>query len=208
MIKLSGNRSTAQLELKIESLVTLLAATQGTVPKPNPRTPPENPSQGELVRGVPQPTNANNLPWDNETLHPTCKEMWGTGAVDFMPSSTPTLQSRPIARPVSNNTLPPQGLQPQESDRLLNIFREQFSPRFPFVIIPPNISADDLRIQKPWLLKTVIMVASQGDLARQIEMVRRMNMEIAEAMLIRGERSLDMLEGLILFNLWYVTSPS
>jgi hypothetical protein len=136
--------------------------------------------------------------------------MWGTGAVGFMPSSTPTLQSTPIARPISNNnlTFPSPGLQPQESNRLLNVFREQFSPRFPFVIIPPNISADELRIQKPWLLKTVIMVASQGDRARQIEMARRMNMEIAEAMLVRSERSLDMLEGLILFNSWYVMSPS
>jgi hypothetical protein len=178
------------------------------VPKLNPLTPHENPSQGEPVRVVPQLINANNLPWDNETLHPTYKEMWVTGAVGFMPSSTPALQSTPNARPISNNTFPSQWLQPQESNRLLNVFREQFSPRFPFAIIPPNISADELRIQKPWLLKTVIMVASQGDRARQIEMVRRMNMEIAEAMLVRGERSLDMLEGLILFNSWYVMSPS
>jgi len=133
--------------------------------------------------------------------------MWGTGTIGFMPSSNPTVptpQSKSVPRPVSNNTFPTQRLQPQESDRLLNVFRKQFSPRFPFVIIPRNISADELRIQKPWLLKTVIMVASQGDRARQIEMVRKMNMEIAEAMLVRGERSLDMLEGLILFNSWYV----
>lgn len=49
-----------------------------------------------------------------------------------------------------------------------------------------------------------IMVASENHRARQLEMARFMTVEIATALILRGERNLDMLQGLIIHNAWSV----
>lgn len=48
------------------------------------------------------------------------------------------------------------------------------------------------------------MVASQGDRPRQLEMAKQIATDVAAAMLLRGEKSLDMLQSLILYNAWLV----
>ena len=92
----------------------------------------------------------------------------------------------------------------QDANTLLRTFKEQFQPRFPFIAIPDNMSADLLRSQKPWVYRAVMMISFQDDRFRQIEISKQFLMEISAAMLVRGEKSLDMLQGLILYNAWCV----
>lgn len=90
----------------------------------------------------------------------------------------------------------------QDANALLSLFKEQFLPRFPFIIIPDTMSADLLRSERPWLYKSVMMVAYQDDRYRQIEISKQFLMDISAAMLLRGEKSLDMLQGMIVYNVW------
>jgi hypothetical protein len=116
---------------------------------------------------------------------------------------------RPLSRPpVRSNPQAGNNVQLKEGDDLLSIFREQFSPRFPFIIIPPNLSSSELQAQKPWLYKAITVVASQGNRTRQLELAKEIASEVALAMLLRSERSLDMLESLIIFNAWFVHPQS
>lgn len=46
------------------------------------------------------------------------------------------------------------------------------------------------------------MIASDGDRLRQVNMSKRMLMDVSASMLIRGEKSLDLLQCLILYNIW------
>jgi hypothetical protein len=89
----------------------------------------------------------------------------------------------------------------EEADRLLDIFRTQIGPCFPFIIIP-NISARDFQHLKPWLYRAVAVVALYGDREKQLELAKKLLMDISEAMLIMGERNIDMLQAMIIYNAW------
>jgi len=94
--------------------------------------------------------------------------------------------------------------QSSEPESLFRVFREQFAIHCPYTIIPPGVSAQDFSESQPWLYKTILMIASFGDRNRQLEMGKKIGQEISEAMLLRGEKSLDMLQCLLVYNSWYV----
>ena len=94
--------------------------------------------------------------------------------------------------------------QSSEPESLLRVFREQFAIHCPYTIIPPGVTAQDFSESQPWLYKTILMIASFGDRNWQLEMGKKISQEISEAMLLRGEKSLDMLQCLLVYNSWYV----
>ncbi|TVY78222.1 Transcriptional regulator WAR1 [Lachnellula suecica] len=96
----------------------------------------------------------------------------------------------------------------QGQDEALQIFREQYAVRFPFIVIPPQLTSSELRAQSPFLHRTIMLVALQNQRLKQIEMSKQVSMEIAAALILRGERSLDMLQAVIIYNTWsYYYSP-
>ncbi|KAF2649678.1 hypothetical protein K491DRAFT_697917 [Lophiostoma macrostomum CBS 122681] len=91
-------------------------------------------------------------------------------------------------------------LVPVESDEtLLSIYRNQLSSPLPFVIIPDGTTPRQLQATRPFLMKVIRMVAS----VRHLRLVRgqsRAVMEhISNAILMRSERSLDLLQGILVF---------
>lgn len=91
-------------------------------------------------------------------------------------------------------------LVPVESDEtLLSIYRNQLSSPLPFVIIPAGTTPRQLQATRPFLMKVIRMVAS----VRHLRLVRgqsRAVMEhISNAILMRSERSLDLLQGILVF---------
>lgn len=55
---------------------------------------------------------------------------------------------------VSENSSPHATL--SEADSLLNIFREEMYSKFPFVVVPPTITAEELRRERPFLYNTIM----------------------------------------------------
>jgi hypothetical protein len=96
--------------------------------------------------------------------------------------------------------------EPADSNRLLEVFKEQFLPHFPFIVIPTGMSSQELRAQKPWLYKAIVMVANCEDRGYQTAMNEHIISEISRAMLLRGEKSVDTLQSLIILNSWQVPS--
>jgi hypothetical protein len=97
-------------------------------------------------------------------------------------------------------TVDMEDLVPVESDEtLLSIYRNQLSSPLPFVIIPAATTPRQLQATRPFLMKVIRMVAS----VRHLRLVRgqsRAVMEhISNAMLMRSERSLDLLQGVLVF---------
>lgn len=93
---------------------------------------------------------------------------------------------------------------PMESDEtLLSIFRNQLSSQWPFVIIPAGKTPSQLQATRPFLMRAIKMTAS----VRHLQLVRgqsRAVMEhISNAMLMRSERSLDLLQGILVFLGFY-----
>ncbi|KAE9380143.1 hypothetical protein N431DRAFT_459105 [Stipitochalara longipes BDJ] len=217
----SPNATTnAALEQKIESLVNLLSAAQGITSAPDHQdqpTPPESQPRSEASPSSSHqqpdatPAKADDLSWVGVSR--SCSSAWQQESVKYNPQIPNLAVSQQSSESISNL------LHNSHSDfrnlslihdsrRLLNVYREQFAPHFPFIHIPDGISAEELRGQKPWLYRAVLMVAAQEERLRQQELGKQIVSDIASAMLLRGEKSLDMLQSLCVCNLWayYFTS--
>ncbi|VUC35047.1 unnamed protein product [Clonostachys rosea] len=93
---------------------------------------------------------------------------------------------------------------PLESDEaLLAIYRGQLSPRFPFVIVPASSTPRQLQVERPFLFKVIRMVASVRDLSSTRGQSHAVLRHVSEAMMLRSERSLDLLQGILVFLGFY-----
>ncbi|KAJ5416173.1 hypothetical protein N7465_004868 [Penicillium sp. CMV-2018d] len=94
---------------------------------------------------------------------------------------------------------------PDETEgQLLEVFFEKMFPLFPFLVIPPHVTAEELRREKPFLYLNISMVACQNP-SRQREIVDAVQEYVAEHIVIRGEHSLDLLQGLLLNVAWFIS---
>ncbi len=110
-------------------------------------------------------------------------------------SSVPTPPTCTCMTPVGKDDVVP-----VESDEaLLSIYRNQLSGRFPFVIIPAGVTPRQLHAARPFLMKVIRMVASVRHLRLMRGQSRAVMEHIADAMLVRSERSLDLLQGILVF---------
>lgn len=199
------------MEQKIESLVTLLSTTQTTLPthlsvdkQPHVQSFQEKDEQEDVRRPDHRPAFswAVEPPLSSSTKTPSwnsprCSKQY---AATFTPCSTAT----PASFSLEPTSAPSIDLQVKDPDHLLKIFREYYQVDFPFIIIPPNITSQELKAKRPWLAITISMVASHGNRIQQLALAKQIIMEVAAALFIRCEKSLDMLEGLIMYNVWYV----
>jgi hypothetical protein len=87
---------------------------------------------------------------------------------------------------------------------LLNLFRERYASLCPYGILAPNDTALELREKQPWLYRILLVIASADDRHYQIEAGRQIAIEISGAMIGKGDRSLDMLQSLLVYNVWFV----
>jgi hypothetical protein len=87
---------------------------------------------------------------------------------------------------------------PPESDEvLLDFYRKNLQPVHPFVIIPPNVSAAVLAARRPFLMAAIRMVSSFRSIRSMRAQMYYLMKHIADHMLIRSEKSLDLLLGII-----------
>ncbi|RDW87937.1 hypothetical protein BP5796_03631 [Coleophoma crateriformis] len=184
--KRSPNTAThvAQLEQKIEHLVTLIAGSQAIPGRTGHLTPPESQRHNEPSLDLPLPA-ATNL-----EILPSIPGCWG-------------LESDPQPPKIAS-ALPSQSAPPQlrQSQNLLRTFREKMQPQFPFVVISADLTSEELRVQRPWLHRAVLIAGSFEDRTRQMESSTQYILDISRAIFITGEKSLDMLESLLVYNVW------
>jgi hypothetical protein len=101
------------------------------------------------------------------------------------------------SNPVAQSILP--GVR---ADGILNTFRERFAPQFPFIIVPMDIDSKSLHTGRPWVYRAIMLIGNDTHRAVQVETSKRIALDVLEALTLRGERSLDMLQGLLLHNAW------
>ena len=89
---------------------------------------------------------------------------------------------------------------PAESDEtLLSIYSNQLSSRFPFVVFPVGTTPRHLQATRPTLMKVIRMVASTRHLRSMRGQSRAVMEHLSHAILMRSERSLDLLQGILVF---------
>jgi hypothetical protein len=145
-------------------------------------------------------TPSGNEPWKAQTIphRYLCSSMTADLAhANSATSSSLISVGFAPSKPVEQTILP--GVQ---AEGILNTFRERFAPQFPFIIIPADVDSRTLHTTRPWVYRAVILVANERHRAVQVETSKRIALDILEAQTLRGERSLDMLQGLLLHNAW------
>jgi hypothetical protein len=105
---------------------------------------------------------------------------------------------------ISSSTFEEQSTAPGMVDdqTVLEIFTKRMLPLFPFLMIPSHATAEQLRREKPFLFLNISMVATLNP-ARQRELVNTVQQYVAEHIVIRGEHSLDLLQGLLVNVSWF-----
>lgn len=94
----------------------------------------------------------------------------------------------------------------EEATALLNRYKRLMAPSLPFVVIPDGTDAWALTHQKPFLMQVIATVAFFHDLPRQQFMVKDLMRQISEKLLMRNEKSLEVLQGILILIAWYGTN--
>ena len=113
------------------------------------------------------------------------------------PSSSPSL-SRSPGQEVQKGSNSEENVLP---NALLYIYGNNMASQFPFVVLP-ELSAAELAQTKPFLYRTVLMAASYHDKAGQIRMAKEIFQYLSVHMIIENEKSLDLLQGLLVLMAW------
>ncbi|KAH8703487.1 hypothetical protein BGW36DRAFT_369406 [Talaromyces proteolyticus] len=88
------------------------------------------------------------------------------------------------------------------AESLVHTFKNDMLSHFPFVIIPPLVSAADLRREKPFLFLAILVSASFLDVALQRALDAEVKKAVASHMIINGKISFDLLQGLMVYIAW------
>ncbi|KAK4227718.1 protein priB [Podospora fimiseda] len=91
----------------------------------------------------------------------------------------------------------------EEAEELLNEYQKHIAHLFPFAVIPLSMTSRELREERPFLWKSVMVEACHHDGQRQIGLGQRMLREIAVAAFIKAETTLDLLQGVQVLISWF-----
>jgi hypothetical protein len=91
----------------------------------------------------------------------------------------------------------------QEAEQYLHLFRTQHLGNFPFYYLPETKTSAELRQEKPYLWLCIMSVTSTN-LAQQLSLSRLVRELASQEIIIEGERSIDLLLGLLCIVGWYV----
>jgi hypothetical protein len=75
---------------------------------------------------------------------------------------------------------------------------------FPFVVVPRHLSSAQMREQRPFLWKGVMLQMFFFDGKRQTALGHELLKDVLEAAFVRPQKTLDLLQGLQLLVAWFV----
>ncbi|RDL32492.1 uncharacterized protein BP5553_08948 [Venustampulla echinocandica] len=197
--RLSKNR-VDKLEEELDGIVSLLTSHEIGARETPIRSITATPIDGNANSGlslsmvqtidsnIPAPDQARH--WDNRLL------VGGSLEIRFgLPPESAKDMRADIYR------LPPIDLGSKDANQLLRIFRDEMNPSFPFISIPDSVKASELRRDQPSLFTSVMAVTSRNS-SRQISLGKLFMKQIADRILVNGDRNIDLLLGILTFSTW------
>ncbi|KAK2760140.1 C6 transcription factor [Colletotrichum kahawae] len=191
---------TKQLEERLNRLVTSLRVSG------NVSGLPKHPEGNLPKRPLVVPNHDTTLPPGHPDFLTQCRSS------PWQPSSN--IDAGPVQIPeIYNCFVPPTCIcraepgeapgPPDTDDNLLAIYRDEMAPHFPFVIIPAGVTASTLNATRPFLMASIRMVASIRSPRSMRGQMYRLLSYIADHMVLRSERSMDLLLGLVVILGWF-----
>ena len=90
----------------------------------------------------------------------------------------------------------------EAAEKYLEAFRTIMTPQFPFVVVRPQVSAQQLRRDRSFLFLAILASASYEDMPLQRRLGVEVKRVVASRMVLNGDVSFDLLQGLLVFLAW------
>ena len=92
----------------------------------------------------------------------------------------------------------------EECEHLLDLFRNM-NKYFPFVVIEPRSTVQSMAQDRPFLLLAILATASSANKRLQTILDKEFRASLGQNVVLHGEKSLDILQGLLVYIAWSVT---
>lgn len=196
-------RRTTQLEERLNRLVTSLRVT-GNVSAISSLEADQGTAQRRTPLVVPN-YSATLPPGHPDFLTQTRSVPWESGErIQRGPATIPETYNCFVPPTCICRSEPGHAPEPPGTDEnLLAIYRNELAPHFPFVIVSGSVSAATLTATRPFLMAAIRMVASFRSPRSMRGQMYCLMSHIADHMLLRCERSLDLLLGLVVILGWF-----
>ncbi|OAA62850.1 hypothetical protein SPI_04390 [Niveomyces insectorum RCEF 264] len=192
---------TAQLEERLNGLVDLLRAS-GELPTLSPQGGTASPGTAPSVEGRPEPSVTSPRPSPADTGR-------ASSAVPGAPPAPIPSTYNSLAPPtcICHPIEPNPALVVESDDELVAKFRTHMLPVLPIVVLPPPTAeattAAQLAADRPFLLLAIRTAASSDNYQSMQHLMYQLVSHVADYMLMRAQRSLDLLQGLLVVLCWY-----
>lgn len=90
----------------------------------------------------------------------------------------------------------------ERANHLVGIYKTTLTTHFPFVVIPPQTSAETLRHEKPFLFLAVLASSSFHDMPLQRILGGVLKQTVNDRMIQGATSSFEFLQGLLVFLAW------
>jgi hypothetical protein len=92
----------------------------------------------------------------------------------------------------------------ERADTLVEVYKSDMMPHFPFIIIPPHVKSAELRVTKPFLFLAILSVACFHDLSTQERLCHHFKFMVSDKVLYGGDDCLQLqyLQGLLIALAW------
>ena len=88
-----------------------------------------------------------------------------------------------------------------ELEEALETYRTKMVPNFPIVCVRPDVTVDEMRLQRPFLFLVIRAICSKN-LCRQQALVVEVKKTLGREMLLEGTKTLDLFLGVLVFAGW------
>lgn len=175
------NSRVAQLEQKIDGIMSFLAKNQQVQPTgPSPMTPESQftcqTSPRALVQETPQ---SHGIPRSTRSKNQAIFQL-----------------------------IPGFQLTAQEAANYLSIYTTEYAPNFPFVLIPSTMNPHSLHAESPGLFWAIMTAIAPQSFTLQQDVKTWFRQYIAEHMIVRQEKSLHLLQAILIHLAWFVSRSS
>lgn len=98
---------------------------------------------------------------------------------------------------------PPFNLTWEQATLILAEFKLKFMSKFPFVVFDnPEVTAFELSQDKPFLFRSILLVAAPAPESCRSRMKKEVLAYLGQHLLVKEERTLDLLQGLLVCVAW------
>jgi hypothetical protein len=184
----SPNRKVAEIERRLDSLLTLLADKEA--------------SREEYMLPVHEATALSSLPILEDGNFASTEVFESPSRISFGSFTSPSFLSFPFPIMDDFNDIISKGIVHfSHAERCVQYFREQ-SHDFPFVIVPEEWSINFLRRRRPLLFQCILCMATRLDTTVQRKLEREVRESLSRKIIFDCEKSLDVIQSILVYLTW------